>query len=856
MRYVNITLAGFKRLGFGQVKYLNLTPVSYLQLILGINGFGKSMLLKEISPLPGSKNDYYNNGYKEIEREHNNKHYLLRTTYKGSVKCSFIEKESNTELNPGGTQSVQSDLVRDIFGYTQDIHYLLHSRESFTEMSPKRRREWFIEVSNMNYDYAILIWNKLKDRYRDIQGSIKEFKKKLTQESTTILSEEEKTKLITEIASIEQEVNRYQTLLYSTQDPLSIEENKEKLDQLKQSIMDSNTQLVNRLLSFYKQVLSTHTGSLSREIISTQIEEAIKTIQDKNTHISLLSSTIDKLKQELSVIQSNTKVNPENLRQELLSIEQFLQIPLKYSHSSLDISRISSLISHLSYFLSNRPSVLDFIDETSYIALQKDLEERQNLLEKERNDLQQLRIEAQLQQEKKKQHTLNCPQCNHAFIPGYDPVKLENIMQQGKVLRESLEEKDKLLSKDKEKYLIYKESLDWLQQYRKIRNQYQDLSDLFSLLDKEQIKSGNPNSILPLQEYYKEEEILQEKQRKLKRKEEILLFLEQLKNASQKDESYFQKEIEKEETYLKTLYMERRDAEKKKMDYESILKLYQDTEAERSLLVNKLVSFDKLEESYVKKQINLDITKVINQLKIDLGEKIKLQQSLDNKLSVIQYVENEIDRLSQQESVYKILIQELSPQKGLIAEGLSQFIDIFISYMNALIKEIWSYPLEIKSPITAFEEEGNHLERDSSKESREMKDGLTFRFPMTVGLNKEDIDDVALGSSGIKEVINLAFKLTAMKSLKLEHYPLFLDEFGASFDQQHRINATNVIKRLAEERIHSQIFIVSHYESSYGSLTDCDVSLLSKGIASEGIAVPFKQVNQHLTLETGSFTEE
>ena len=428
-------------------------------------------------------------------------------------------------------------------------------------------------------------------------------------------------------------------------------------------------------------------------------------------------------------------------------------------------------------------------------------------------------------------------------------------MQQGKVLRESLEEKDKLLSKDKEKYLVYKESLDWLQQYRKIRNQYQDLSDLFSLLDKEQIKSGNPNSILPLQEYYKEEEILQEKQRKLKRKEEILLFLEQLKNASQKDESYFQKEIEKEETHLKTLYMERRDAEKKKMDYESILKLYRDTEAERSLLVNKLVSFDKLEGEYVKKQINLDITKVINQLKIDLGEKIKLQQSLDNKLSVIQYVENEIDRLSQQESVYKILIQELSPQKGLIAEGLSQFIDIFISYMNALIKEIWSYPLEIKSPITAFEEDSNNPhERDSSKESRDMKDGLTFRFPMTVGLNKEDIDDVALGSSGIKEVINLAFKLTAIvdiKSLKLEHYPLFLDEFGASFDQQHRINATNVIKRLAEERIHSQIFIVSHYESSYGSLTDCDVSLLS-----EGIAVPFKQVNQHLTLETGSFTEE
>ena len=88
-----------------------------------------------------------------------------------------------------------------------------------------------------------------------------------------------------------------------------------------------------------------------------------------------------------------------------------------------------------------------------------------------------------------------------------------------------------------------------------------------------------------------------------------------------------------------------------------------------------------------------------------------------------------------------------------------------------------------------------------------------------------------------------------MKSLKLDHYPLFLDEFGASFDQQHRVSAINIIKTIIEEKIHSQLFLVSHYESSYGALTSTDVSLLSPEIP-----VPFDKVNTVMQMDFGAFS--
>ena len=86
----------------------------------------------------------------------------------------------------------------------------------------------------------------------------------------------------------------------------------------------------------------------------------------------------------------------------------------------------------------------------------------------------------------------------------------------------------------------------------------------------------------------------------------------------------------------------------------------------------------------------------------------------------------------------------------------------------------------------------------------------------------------------MKEIINLAFKIIAMKYLKLDDYPSYLDEFGRTFDEYHRLTALSIINNLLMQSDFSQIFLISHYADTYMSLTNADVNILCK----ENVTIP------------------
>lgn len=46
MRYVELELAGYKRLHLANIAYIKITPQEKLQLLLGTNGSGKVLYLK------------------------------------------------------------------------------------------------------------------------------------------------------------------------------------------------------------------------------------------------------------------------------------------------------------------------------------------------------------------------------------------------------------------------------------------------------------------------------------------------------------------------------------------------------------------------------------------------------------------------------------------------------------------------------------------------------------------------------------------------------------------------------------------------------------------------------------------
>lgn len=96
----------------------------------------------------------------------------------------------------------------------------------------------------------------------------------------------------------------------------------------------------------------------------------------------------------------------------------------------------------------------------------------------------------------------------------------------------------------------------------------------------------------------------------------------------------------------------------------------------------------------------------------------------------------------------------------------------------------------------------------------------------------------------MKEIINLAFKITAMKYMNLLDTPLYLDEFGSAMDNGHRNEVISLIKTFSEQRTFSQMFIVSHDVTQYSSLPNAQVCV----ICNDNIITP-QHYNEHVTMK-------
>jgi DNA repair exonuclease SbcCD ATPase subunit len=219
---------------------------------------------------------------------------------------------------------------------------------------------------------------------------------------------------------------------------------------------------------------------------------------------------------------------------------------------------------------------------------------------------------------------------------------------------------------------------------------------------------------------------------------------------------------------------------------------------------------------------------VIRQLHQQLGKKEEVLNAVKIQQAVVAELTKELSSLEVKEKALKAVSDELSPVDGLIAEGLMGFIRGYVQQMNQFIKKIWTYPLQVKNCGVSDE---NGVELD-------------YRFPMLVDSPENIKKDVSKGSSGMKDIINFAFRRVAMKYCGLGSSPLFLDEFAITLDKEHRDGATRAIKSMIEAENFTQLFMISHYESMYSAFTNADICVLD----TKNIVVP-DIYNRHVTIQ-------
>ena len=204
--------------------------------------------------------------------------------------------------------------------------------------------------------------------------------------------------------------------------------------------------------------------------------------------------------------------------------------------------------------------------------------------------------------------------------------------------------------------------------------------------------------------------------------------------------------------------------------------------------------------------------------------------SIDQHESLINHLKQTIVEHEKEEKAYKALSAALSPTDGLIAEGMLGFIRNFVARMNALIAKIWTYRMEVHDCST---------EEDSAE--------LNYKFPVSTPNLPKPTGDVNETSSGQKEMLDLAFRVIAAQCLGLDKGPLALDEFGKTFDETHQAAATQVILQLLEQLNFSQLFMISHYESCYGSFYNAQITVMDK----RNITVTAnRKYNEHTIVES------
>jgi len=197
-----------------------------------------------------------------------------------------------------------------------------------------------------------------------------------------------------------------------------------------------------------------------------------------------------------------------------------------------------------------------------------------------------------------------------------------------------------------------------------------------------------------------------------------------------------------------------------------------------------------------------------------LNEEIKLNQyqlaEYQNQLTKFERQEAVLNSLQKErtdtlaeQSELTMLAKALSVKDGLIGKYLLESLTSVLSLVNSIINGIWTYEMNVIP-------------------SKLEKEGLDYNFPLDVNDGSVTPSDIRLGSESQKDIVNFAFKLAFIKFMGYDSWPLYLDEFGRTFDEQHRDNTVPFIQNLIEQGEFSQIFYISHFESTYGSFNNVE----------------------------------
>lgn len=799
----SLTLCGYKRLLPSDVKYLHIDFKLTHQLLLGMNGSGKSSVLIELNPMPASPQDYLKNGYKVIEIEHKNQLYRLSSFFDTGARHSFVL--NNLEMNEGGTALVQKQLVLDHFSIDNELIEVLTDQTRFHLFSPLERRNWLTRLSGTNMDFALGFFKFVKDQLRDTESIIKYTDARLAKESGDIMTEEQLQILKSEAASLDEIIKEMINNKSSSNDSPKIA--LDALESLSNEALALSSHIVSIKLNRPVNASDNHLGLIEQiDTVRQQIEfnegirhsfyndysrlkEALEIHSEvENTDLDALTRELKDINNQIHTLQHDIRVYPT-----LTNIDELYGATLAIKNSLLN--RINDLEDN-SDGKYNRQTI-----ESKRVALSL-VNEQLTAIDNKLNDLKvSLNRLSNVDD-------VHCPKCDFEFKPGVSPVVIEQIkthIQNGEQ-KYKVEEKNRIELED---YLSSAGS--YASAYQVMLNLMSESANLKPVWDnmkKVDLTVNHPDKLI--QCFYTWERELQSHlsiSKLMLKAAAIEANIEKLNAVQDNEISRVKLQIEEVSNNISNI-----DAKLSNLKT-NLSNLVDYKNAHDSIIAgyDKLkVILDKRDE-YKKKYMN-DFSQAL--LLKYMGEitvhKVKIDEqisSVSKILETVKHLEQEKLQYQNRKELLKKIIKELNPTDGLIAKQSKLFIEQFVEQINKVINAVWTYEMKVLPCATE-------------------SDKLTYKFPIYFPSTEAYTQDIAKASTAQKGIIDFAFKLIVMAYLGLTDYPLYLDELGASLDEKHRVAIMDFVKNFVEAGECSQMFLISHYHSGHGVFSNAEVTVL------------------------------
>lgn len=774
MRFIQLRVEGYDRLALSDSKAYTITPKN-IHLILGTNGSGKSSLLELMTPLPPNRKDFLDNGFKEIIFEFDIDIYKIFS----QDNKHTVYKNEQVELENAGLKTM-IDYCKDVFNITPLLHKFMLGKLNITNMSLQERKEFITNISHVDYTYANKLYNSLKKKLRDEQAILKHLNNKVLTLKDYIVNEDE-------ILNLNKNKDELTQILYSL---YSIKENTNNIELANSNDMKRLLDKTKILLDKANNInLFTRVDELRGKLHILR-NDKLKLEKEKN----ILSDKLFEMSKMLSSNELDSKLTNIKSEIEKLTIGRLFNVDIDKYNSYRELW--SNYTSDIQTVVNKLVEDLFYIKDSTVDEINKNYDEYNTKYNNLVREIDRLETSLDALQAKERDYMsiskgICCSNCNTPIIND----KLLSILDKDKQLRvkygkelDNLKIELKILKENSipsTEYNLYHNTINRIRELNLL--QYIDTNDtIFNIYNKVNTLERDIRVYPKLIELEKE-------------KNNIL----ELSNSILDENTFKQTELEYDNIKMKIDLIVLEEVE-----VNNYIKMY-DEISNNIIDIKKYLSLaNKKRKQNIKTIKNDSIDLLIKDIKTEINNLNIQIDKYNHSIREESSLQIEINKSVDDIRLLELLISELSPSTGLIADSIKSFLIKYINDVNIIINSVWSYRLD----VLAYDV--NDLDK-----------GITYRFPVKT-IDKDNSDDINNTSESMREIISLAFRLVSLKYLGLGLYPLMIDEFGRSMDEVHLIKSYDLLENIVEES-GIQMFIIAHIKTAYTRFNNAGISIIS-----------------------------